>query len=44
MIKKDVNIKIYFLPWLIALSFLIRLVVVYFYRDIETGPWFDCLD
>ena len=35
MIKKNTNIKIYFLLWLIVLSFLLRLIVVYFYRDID---------
>ena len=29
------NIKIYFLPWLIVLSFLLRLIAVYFYRDTD---------
>jgi len=35
MIKEKTNIKIYFLSWLIALSFLLRLVTVYFYRDMD---------
>ena len=35
MIKEKTNIKIYFLSWLIALSFLLRLVIVYFYRDVD---------
>ena len=41
--KKDINqildnptnIKIYFLPWLIAISFILRLLAVYFVRDIH---------
>ena len=32
---KDAHIKIYFLPWLIALSFILRLVTVYFFRDVQ---------
>ena len=35
MIKENTSIKIYFLPWLIALSFLSRLVAVYFFRDTD---------
>ena len=41
--KKDINqildnptnIKIYFLPWLIIISFILRLISAYFFRDIE---------
>jgi len=41
--KKDINqildnpanIKIYFLPWLIAISFILRLLAIYFVRDIR---------
>ena len=35
MIKESTNIKIYFLPWLITLSFLLRLVAIYFFRDLN---------
>ena len=35
MIKENTSIKIYFLPWLIVLSFLLRLIAVYFYRDTD---------
>ena len=35
MIRENTNTKIYFLLWLIVLSFLLRLVAVYFYRDMD---------
>ena len=35
ILDNENNIKIYFLPWLIVLSFLLRLIAVYFYRDTD---------
>ena len=35
ILDNENNIKIYFLPWLIVLSFLLRLIAVYFYRDMD---------
>jgi len=35
ILDSENNIKIYFLPWLIVFSFLLRLVAVYFYRDTD---------
>ena len=35
ILDSENNIKIYFLPSLIVLSFLLRLVAVYFYRDTD---------
>ena len=35
MIKKNINIKIHFLSWLIIFSFLLRLVTVYFFGDTD---------
>ena len=35
MIKENTNIKIYFLLWLIVLSFLSRLVAAYFLREVD---------
>ena len=51
--KKNINqifgneayIKIYFLPWLIVLSFILRIVTVYFFRDIHIdNEWNILLD
>ena len=33
IVDNPINIKIYFLPWLIVLSLLLRLLVVYFTKD-----------
>ena len=35
ILDKESNIEIYFLAWLLVLSFLLRLAVVYFVRDTQ---------
>ena len=51
--KKDINqildnpanIKIYFLPWLITISFILRLLAIYFVKDIHIdNEWGRLLD
>ena len=35
ILDNPINIKIYFLPWLIVFSFILRLATVYFVSDID---------
>ena len=51
--KKDINqildnptnIKIYFLPWLIIISFILRLLTIYFVRDVRIdNEWSELLN
>ena len=45
ILDKDSNIEIYFLAWLLVLSFLLRLAVVYFVRDTHfDNEWNTLLD
>ena len=45
ILDNSANIKIYFLPWLIAISFILRLLAIYFVRDIRIdNEWSELLN
>ena len=45
ILDKESNIEIYFLAWLLVLSFLLRLAVIYFVRDTHfDNEWNTLLD